>query len=300
MKSETPTPVKAVTRFLLHEPLVHFLLVGALLFLLSSRQRDTSNAGPIVVTRARIEQLATGFARTWQRPPTDQELTGLVKDYIKEEVYVREALATGLDRDDTIIRRRLRQKLEFLTEDALEAAVPSDDDLRAYLKAHADSFRVESRVAFRQVHLDRNRRGAAAERDAQALLARLSSLEPGTDVSALGDSRMLPPAVELSPQSDVARVFGKEFAARVANLAPGGWTGPIESGYGLHLVQVTGRVEGRVPELSEVHDTVKREWQAAQRNERSDALFRKLVARYRVVVEPPAEAKREKAGKKSP
>lgn len=292
--------IKTVTRFL-REPLVHFLLFGALLFLFSTWKSSPSGSGKIVVTRARIEQLATGFARTWQRPPSRQELTGLVEDYIKEEVYVREAIATGLDRDDTIIRRRLRQKLEFLTEDALEAAAPSDEDLRAYLKAHPDSFRVKPRVAFRQVFLDRNRRGAAAESDARALLARLSSARAGADISALGDSRMLPVVIELSPQSDVARVFGQEFAEKVAGLAPGGWTGPIESGYGLHLVQVTERVEGRLPELSEVRDAVEREWRTAQRKERGDALFRSLLARYTVVVEPPAGQARPAApGKKAP
>ena len=287
-------------RKLFREPLVHFLLLGALLFLISSGKSGPSGSGKIVVTRARIGQLATGFARTWQRPPTERELTGLVEDYIKEEVYVREAVATGLDRDDTIIRRRLRQKLEFLTEDALDAAAPSDEDLRAYLKAHPDSFRVEPRVAFRQVFLDSNRRGAAAQSDARALLARLSSAGAGADISVLGDSRMLPPVIELSSQSDVARVFGQDFATKVASLAPGGWTGPIESGYGLHLVQVTARVEGRLPELSEVRDAVEREWRAAQRKERSEALFRKLLARYKVVVEPPAaEGKPAAAGKKA-
>ena len=184
--------MKGSFKKLLREPLVHFLLFGALLFFFSTWKSGPSGSGKIVVTRARIEQLATGFARTWQRPPTQRELTGLVEDYIKEEVYVREAIATGLDRDDTIIRRRLRQKLEFLTEDALEAAAPSDEELRAYLKAHPDSFRVEPRVAFRQVFLDRNRRGAAALSDARALLARLSSAGAGADISALGDSQMLP------------------------------------------------------------------------------------------------------------
>jgi hypothetical protein len=285
------------------EPLVHFLLIGGALFLLFSwRSGSPAGAsGRIVVTRGKIEQLATGFARTWQRPPTQRELTGLVEDYIREEVYVREAQQMGLDRDDTIIRRRLRQKLEFLTEDALEAPAPSDEDLHAYLKTHPDSFRVEPRVAFRQVFLDGSRRGAAAQSDARALLTRLSSAGPGADISALGDSRMLPPVIELSSQSDVARVFGQEFAAKVSGLAPGGWTGPIESGYGLHLVQVTGRVEGRLPELSEVRDAVEREWRTAQRKERSDALFRSLLARYTVVVEPPAaQARPAAAGKKAP
>jgi hypothetical protein len=292
---------KSLTRFL-REPLVHFLLIGAVLFLFSRwRSGPSGGAGRIVVTRGKIEQLATGFARTWQRPPTAREMTGLVEDYVREEVYVREAIATGLDRDDTIIRRRLRQKLEFLTEDALEPAAPSDEDLRAYLKVHADSFRVEPRVAFRQVFLDRNRRGAAAQGDARALLARLSSTGAGADISALGDSRMLPPVIELSSQSDVARVFGQEFAAKVAGLAPGSWVGPIASGYGLHLVEVTERVEGRLPELAEVRDAVLRDWQAAQRRERGEALFRTLLARYTVVVEPPAaETKPSAAEKKAP
>jgi parvulin-like peptidyl-prolyl isomerase len=286
---------------LFREPLVHFLLIGAALFLFSRwRTGPSGDAGRIVVTRAKIDQLATGFARTWQRPPTQRELTGLVEDSIKEEVYVREAQQMGLDRDDTIIRRRLRQKLEFLTEDALEAAAPSDEDLRAYLKAHSDSFRVEPRVAFRQVYLDRNRRGAAAESDARALLARLSSGRAGSDFAALSDSRMLPAAVELSPQSDVARVFGEAFAAKVVSLAPGTWAGPIESGYGLHLVEVTGRVEGRLPDLPEVRAAVEREWRTAQRKERSEALFRKLLARYKVVLEPAAaEGKPAEAGKKA-
>jgi hypothetical protein len=292
--------MKTVTR-LLREPLVHFLLIGAALFLFSRwRSGPPGDAGQLVVTRGKIEQLAAGFERAWQRPPTAREMTGLVEDYIKEEVYVREAIATGLDRDDTIIRRRLRQKLEFLTEDALDAAAPSDEDLRAYLKAHPDSFRVEPRVAFRQVFVDGNRRGAATQSDARALLVRLSSAMPGADISALGDSQMLPSVVELAPQSDVARVFGQEFAGKVAGLAPGSWAGPIASGYGLHLVEVTERVEGRMPELAEVRDAVARDWQTAQRRERSEALFRRLLARYTVVVEPPAaEIKPAAAEKKA-
>jgi hypothetical protein len=275
----------------LREPLVHFLLLGAALFGVWLWRKDAagSDSGRILVTRARVEQLATGFGRTWQRPPTQQELAGLVQDFVREEVCVREATAMGLDRDDTIIRRRLRQKFEFLTEDALEAVPPTDAELTAYLKAHPDSFRVEPRVAFRQVMFDPGRHGLSLERDVEKALARLKSGGgPGMDFSALGDSRMLPEAVELSPQSEVERTFGKEFAAKVVGLAAGAWTGPIPSGYGVHLVQITERVEGRVPELSEVREAVAREWGAAERKERSEALYRKLLASYKVVVETPA------------
>ena len=287
----------------LREPLFHFLVLGTGLFLLSHWRGGAAggSSSPIIVTRARIEQLAVAFARTWQRPPSPQEMKGLVDDYIREEIYFREAVSMGLDRDDTIIRRRMRQKFEFLTEDALDAASPKDEDLRAYLKAHPDSFRVEPRVAFRQVFLDPGRRGAAVESDARALLTRLSSGGAGVDFASLGDSRMLPSEIELSPQSDVAQVFGPVFAARVVSLAPGAWAGPIASGYGLHLVQVTERVESRLPELAEVRSAVDREWRAAQRRERSEALFRGLLARYKVVFEPPAaDARPAAAGNTSP
>ena len=113
----------------LREPLFHFLVLGAALFAVWLWRKDAAggdSAGRIVVTQARIRQLETGFARTWQRPPTDQELTDLVQDFVREEVFVREATAMGLDRDDTIIRRRLRQKFEFLTEDTLESATLTD------------------------------------------------------------------------------------------------------------------------------------------------------------------------------
>ena len=273
----------------LREPLFHFLLLGAALFGVWLSRKDTggSDSGRIVVTQARISQLATGFARTWQRPPTEQELAALVQDFVREEVCVREATAMGLDRDDTIIRRRLRQKFEFLTEDAFESKPPTDADLTAYMKAHPDSFRVEPRVAFRQVTFDQGRRGPSTERDVEKALARLNSGGPRVDFAALGDSRMLPPTIELSSQSDVARIFGEEFAVKVVGLAPGAWTGPIPSGYGLHLVQVTERDAGRAPELGEVREAVAREWEAAHRKERSEALFRKLLERYKVVVEPP-------------
>jgi PPIC-type PPIASE domain len=275
---------------LLREPLFHFLVLGAVLFLFSTWRGVPAggSSSPIVVTRARIEQLAVGFARTWQRPPAPQELKGLVDDYIREEVYFREAVSMGLDRDDTIIRRRMRQKFEFLTEDALDAASPTDEDLRAYLKAHPDSFRGEPRVAFRQVFLDPGRRGTAVESDARALLTRLASGGAGVDFASLSDSQMLPGETELSLQSDVARVFGQEFAAKVVRLAPGAWAGPIESGYGLHVVQVTERLEPPVPDLAEVESAVDREWRAARRKEHSEALFRSLLARYKVVVEQPA------------
>src|SRR6476659_3404233 len=159
----------------LREPLLHFLLLGATIFgayrLLSDAR--ATRPGSIVVTEGRIEALVAAFTRTWQRPPTASEREGLIREYIREEVYVREAITLGLDQDDVVIRRRLRQKLEFVSEDLSSQADPTDGQLRAYLNAHQDAFRVEPHFTFRQVFLDPQRRGDKLSRDAARLLTGL-------------------------------------------------------------------------------------------------------------------------------
>ncbi len=273
----------------LREPLVHFALLGAALFGLASLRTGRVEGEPkrVVITQAQIDQIITGFSLTWQRPPTEGELAALVEDFIREEIYSREAAAMGLDRGDTVIRRRLRQKFEFLTEDALASAPPTDEELRAHLRDHADVFRVEPRVALQQVLIRRDLHGPAAEDDARKLLATLSSGEALDDPSALGDASLLPASLELSSLGDVARQFGEAFATAALLLSPGRWEGPIESSFGLHLVRITARVDERTPELEEVRDAVEREWLAARRAERKEALYRELRNRYTVVVEPP-------------
>ena len=277
---------------LLREPLVHFLLLGAMLFgafaLLG--ERSSAPTGQIVVTPGHIEHLTVGFTRTRQRPPTAQELAGLIDDYIREEVLYREALAMGLDRDDTIVRRRLRQKLEFLTEEVAETAPPTEADLQVFLQQHPDAFRVEPRLAFQHIYLNRHRRGAAANAEAQQLLAQLSTGDTATDTAALGDPFLLPSEFALSSRSEIARLFGDAFATQLQDLVPGHWMGPIESGYGLHLVFVRERVDGRVPALAEVRQAVQREWLAARRKAVNEQFYQRLRARYTVVVEQPQAA----------
>jgi hypothetical protein len=252
--------------------------------------RGSERTGHIVVTPGHIEHLTVSFTRTWQRPPTAQELAGLIEDYIREEVLYREALAMGLDRDDTIVRRRLRQKLEFLTEEAAETAPPSEEDLQAFLQQHPDAFRVEPRLAFQHIYLKRHRRGAAANAEAQQLLAQLSTGDTATDTAALGDPFLLPSEFALSSRSEIARLFGDAFATQLQDLVPGHWMGPIESGYGLHLVFVREHVDGWVPALAEVRQAVQREWFAARRKALNEQFYQRLRARYTVVVEQPQAA----------
>jgi parvulin-like peptidyl-prolyl isomerase len=287
------------TKSVLREPLLHFLALGALLFLFFEWKGGGPGSTRITITPGLVEHLASGFAKTWQRPPSEAELKGLVDEHVKEEIAAREATAMGLDRDDAIIRRRLRQKMEFLVEDAVDQAPPTDAELQAWLDRHEDAFRAESRVAMRQVYVSTERRGTSAHGDAERLLARLRSAGPAAKADALGDASMLPRDLALGPLSDVGRAFGSEFAARVDALAPGRWSGPIESPYGLHLVLVTERMAPTRPALADVRPLAEREYLAERRKAQLQALYERLVQKYTVSIEMPKEdATKQAAGAK--
>ena len=274
---------------LLREPLLHFFLLGALIFVLASALGGAGSTNdPIVVGEEQVTLLAEGFRRTWQRPPTESELSGLVEDYVKEEVFYREAVAMGLDRDDTVIRRRLRQKLEFMSEDIAAQAQPTEQELQAFLSEDADRFRIEGPMSFVHVYFNFDRRGENARTDAAALLARLDAdPELGNDISALGDRLPLPASYESVTETEIARLFGQPFAERLRDVGPGAWTGPLESGYGLHLVFVSEKEDDRLPQLAEVRDEVVREWRVRQRERTDDAFYRELRDKYDVRVQLP-------------
>jgi parvulin-like peptidyl-prolyl cis-trans isomerase-like protein len=270
----------------LREPLLHFLLLGAVIFgayRFLSNDRATQ-PGSIVITQSRIETLVAAFTRTWQRPPTASEREGLIRDFIREEVYVREAIALGLDQDDMVIRRRLRQKLEFVSEDLTVPAEATDGQLRAYLTAHQDAFRVEPRFTFRQVFLDPQRRGDKLYRDAGRLLTKLR--QGGTNVDTVGDASLLDQSYEALPASVVAAQFGDQFAAALSELPSGEWRGPVSSTYGTHLVLIDNRTDSRLPALQEVRELVRRDWANTQRAEATEKYYQALLRRYTVTVEP--------------
>lgn len=271
------------------EPLVHFLLLGAAIFAAYHwlPTRRSGEPGKIVITQGQVEHLATGFARTWQRPPTAEELAGLVRDRVREEVYCREAKALGLDQDDTIIRRRLRQKMEFVSDDIAAQAEPTDADLNAYLQAHADTFRIEQRFSFRQVYLNPERHGEKLSQHAAELLVQLNQAGEKADVSAIGDPFLLEHDFSAAPAGEIAKQFGEEFVTKLGALQPGPWQGPIESGYGMHLVRISERTEGRVPTLAEVRDAVRRDWDNARRLAANESFYQELLKRYTVTIERP-------------
>jgi len=280
---------------LLREPLLHFLLLGAAIFAAYSlgSKRRSDEPGKIVISAGQVAALAESFTLTWRRPPTREELEGLIRDRVQEEVYSREAVALGLDRDDTIIRRRLRQKMEFLTDDIAALAEPGDTDLAAYLLAHADTFRVQRQFTFRHVYLNPSRRGESLARDTGQLLAQLRRAGAQAEVLELGDPFLLEHEFQSLPDSELVKQFGEKFAAKLGELAPGQWQGPVESGYGVHLVWISERTEGRVPALAEVREAVRREWANARRLEMNEKFYHELLNRYIVTIEGPAPAEKK-------
>ena len=270
----------------LKEPLVHFLALGLIVFAVYHVLNRSNQPKPdkIVVTQARIEQLTGLFAKTWQRPPTAAELKGLIDDYVKEEILYREALALGLDIDDTVIRRRMRQKMEFLSDAVIDLLTPADEELQRYLNANPSKFEIAPQIAFEQVFLNPDSRGDRIEEDAASILEALNSHAPG-DATTLGDATLLPYELGATSAKRISQTFGPQFAKAVDLLAPGGWTGPIKSTFGMHLVRVNKREPGRIPALSEVRHAVKREWTQEQRKKLEDKHFAELLKRYKVSIE---------------
>lgn len=279
-------------RSLLREPLVHFLLAGLALFLLYGFVRGGEFQGQreIVISAERIDALSQNFNAIWLRPPTSQELRGLVDDYVAEEAFYREGVALGLDRDDIVIRRRLRQKMEFMAEGTAMAIEPADAQLQDYLKRHAKKFVNPPEVTFSQVFFDTTKRGDSAPADARDLLARLRAAGTSDDLTTGGDPTLLPAAMqEASPQA-IANAFGSELATQVVAAPVGQWSGPLRSSFGLHLVRVEKRVDSVLPDFNSIRPVVLREWQAEQRATANRRFLEAVLAKYEVRVEGSAQA----------
>jgi hypothetical protein len=276
----------------LREPLVHFLLMGCGLFLVHAwvggpaKGEGTS----IVITQGRIEQLTVGFLRMHQRLPNQAELEALIDDAIREEIYYREAKALGLDQDDTIVRRRLRQKLEFVSEDIGQIPEPTDEQLEVHLRDHAQQFRVESRYSLTQVYLDPQKRGPRLMDDANALLDELRRVGPA--VEAKGDASLMQQRYDKVSASELSRLFGKEFETALRAAPLGAWSGPWSSGYGVHLVLVRERDAERAATLREKRDEVRRAWIDARHAEGNARFYASLRKRYDVTVVRPVTSAR--------
>jgi len=265
------------------EPLVHFLVIGAALFVFYDLTREQGSEAPnrIVVSSGQVEQLAANFERTWMREPAEAELAALVENHVREEVFYREALAMGLDQNDPLVRRRMRMKLEFILED-LSAEEVSDEALAAFLKENSDRYRAQPQLSFEQVYLNPDRRPNIAA-DAKTIMARLNE---GAAPESLGDPTLLPYAYTLATQNEIERALGEQFARDVVGLAPGDdWIGPVDSAFGVHLLKVSDRVDARLPELAEIRANVERDYLSQRRDELKSLAYEKLSAGYEVTIE---------------
>ena len=286
---------------LIKDPLLHFLLIGALLFLVFEliKSPEVVQENNIVITRGDIEALQANFTRTWQRPPTEDELSGLINDKVRGEIAFREAVAMGLDQDDAVIRRRLRMKMELLVEDVAGLSPSTDEDLETYLEENRESFHQQPQLSFMHVYLNSDKRGVGVEDDARQILAKLSAAGIDADPESFSDSNMLPKELPLYYINDIGRLFGVDFSRQILEVKPGTWTGPVWSTYGLHLVYVRERIEGRDPELDEVRKEVEREWSAKRRRDFKEETYKKLRERYTVTIEKTPATMKDKVSTKA-
>lgn len=266
-------------RTILREPLVHFLLIGVALFALYGAVAPGGDSNRVVVSQARVDDMARQYQALWGRPPSPTELRGLVDTYVHDEIIFREGQALGLDRDDAVIKRRVRQKYDLMDEETGDRAAPSEADLDNWLKAHPQMFMVPAVVSFDQVYFDPDVTTPAAVAAAKAALIK------GGSAAGLGQATMLPARVNDTPLDQVARDFGSDFAQQIAVLPVGAWNGPLVSGLGVHLVRVSARVAPRLPALDEVRAAVTREWENDRRMRASAASYRKLLGDYDVVID---------------
>jgi len=277
---------------MLKEPLFHFLVLGLLIYggYAWLHAGDAPDDGETIrVGPGEREWLQTSFQQRWQRAPTPAELDGLIDQYVRETVLYREALAMGLEQDDTIIRRRLAQKLEFLVQDLAEISPPTDAELEAYFEEHAAEYREPDRITFSHVFLDPDRRGAATLDDAAAIRDALERLEnPVEGIQGHGDPFLLQSYYPERTRAEIAKLFGGEFATRVVELSHGSWHGPVLSGYGVHLVYVHGTQRFPQPTLAEVRAQVIEDWTAAKRKALNDEYVARLLEKYEVVIEEPS------------
>jgi hypothetical protein len=232
--------------------------MGAAIFALFYQVADPESVteNRIVVSEADIDRMITLFERKLQRLPTQQELNGLVEADIREQILYREALAMGLDEDDTIVRRRMAQKVEFMFNDLIDAADPTDAELQQFLDANPDKFREPARTSFVHVYLNADKHGDDIETDARQLLAALKTADNGLEPANTGEPFMFGYTFENQSEHQVERMFGQDFAESLATLTPGSWQGPIASGYGLHLVYIHDRTESWLPSLDDIRDSV--------------------------------------------
>ncbi|WP_438864387.1 peptidyl-prolyl cis-trans isomerase [Neptunicella sp.] len=272
---------------MLREPILQFMLIALLLFILNLFINGAKKSGAtqqIVVTQGQIEQISNQYRLVAGRLPSKQELRALVDDFVNEEVFYREAIAIGLDEDDTIVRRRMKQKLTFLAQDTASSEDPSDAQLLDWFKVRRLEYRFPARISFRHVLISQDLRGEQAISDAQQGLL---NLQAGAKPESMGDPSVIPAKLSHLSKQRISSLFGENFASSIFAGVEGKWFGPVSSPLGIHLVFITQREPSIDPEFSEIKDKLKVDWIEAKREEAAKNYLARIRQRYSVEVDWP-------------
>jgi parvulin-like peptidyl-prolyl isomerase len=277
-----------VTR-LLKEPLIQFLILGAAIYgayaVFGAPEEDYRDT-TIIVDSNRIDSMISEWERRWNRPPSRQEIDGLIQQFIKEDVMYRQAVAMGLNKDDPVTRRRMAQKLEFLTSDLSSMQEPAEGELEQYFAENQEVYQAPDKISFSHIYFDPDAREETTLVDAETTLARLREKgEPGEEISQLGDRFMLQSYFASATEMDIRRQLGSGFSEVVMELEPGQWHGPVLSGYGVHLVYVYDHFAAPPPVFEDVQARVLEDWHTQKREEFNTVFLEELKSRYEIVID---------------
>jgi peptidyl-prolyl cis-trans isomerase C len=274
---------------LLREPLVHFVFIGAMIYVLFGLFADPAlqeDDNKIVVSAGQIEVFKVSWQKRWNRAPTDKELDGIIQQYIRETVLYRQAISMGLDKNDRVIRRRLAQKMEFLVEDLATMLDPDEQTLKTWFNSNQALFQKSPRYTFTQIFIDPDKRGDATLDDAKIIKASLQAqTDPLANISELGDGLMLQDYYPNKSPIEIQKQFGGGFTQSLEKLSSGQWHGPILSGYGVHLVYVQAIIPASIPPFTTVREQVKVQWLDEQRESLNKKFYDKLINTYDIVIE---------------
>jgi peptidyl-prolyl cis-trans isomerase C len=278
----------------LREPLLHFLLLGVALFAVYAYLHHGSggieSSRQIVLSLDELRQMDMYFESQWHRQPTPDEFQAMVEDKVREEVLYREGLAIGLEKDDTIVKRRMAQKMQFLAEDVATAHEPSTAELESWFKRNSSKFALPSRYSFRHLYFSPDKRGKSAEDNATKVLTKIAGQpEDSKFALSLADSFMFQDYYGDRTPEALAKEFGPQFAVALEKVKPGSWQGPIESGYGWHLVFVDTVIPGRIPALEEIEPDVKAAWLGEQKATAWQKAYSEMRAKYAVLLPAPSD-----------
>lgn len=271
---------------LLREPLFHFLLLGTGIFFFYAQfsASEEKSDQQIIITKQKIDTLANAFIKARGRAPTAEEMQQQLEYNIREQVLYREAMAMGLDQDDTIIRRRLAQKMKYLFNDLSVVSKPSDAQLQKFIEENPSKFTIPEMLSFSQVYFDPKEHGDSLDEDAKVLLEKLRTgfIKNSMD---LGDRSLLPYDFNNERKSDIRSMFGDAFMQQAFRASKNTWEGPFHSAYGLHLIYIHKRTEAQLPPLSEIRDRVEREWMSFKQHEANEIFYQSMYQHYKIIID---------------